>query len=204
METKREIKKAVSSKKSTTSKAKKKEKEDILICNTDHLSKMFGVSIKQVYNQANNGIVVKVGANKFDCVQSVANYINQIRDQEKKRKQTPEEILNETAIVKLQHEEYKARKTELVVLQMEGKLHYAEDVKALWNANIVAAKSKLLGIAVKVAPQIIGETNEGIIQEYINREIRDVLKDLSNYNAESYVKDLSTNNSGEEEEDNDD
>ena len=167
-----------------TNVGRKSSKDDnVLICNSAHLAKMFGISERQIYNQIENGVAVKVGANKFDCVQSVANYINAMREQEAIRKQSPEKIRAETEAVKLQHEQFKSRKTELQVLQMEGKLHYEEDVKALWNSSVVAVKSRLTSIGVKLAPQLRGETDEGLIQEHIDREIYDALKEISNYDA---------------------
>lgn len=187
----------------TTSKPKGKY-DGILICTSKDLSKMFGVSERQIYNHIDNGTAIKVGANKFDCVQSVANYIGKLREAEEMRKQTPEEINIETAAAKLEHERLKARKTELQVLQMEGQLHYEEDVKALWNNSIIAAKSKLSSIGVKLAPQLRGETDEGLIKEHIDREVYEALKELSEYSAGDFAKELSDRLDDGEEEDSDD
>ena len=164
---------------------------------------MFGVSERQIYNQIDSGVAVKVGANKFDCVQSVANYIAKMREEEEQRKQNPEKIKSATEAIKLKHESLKSRKTELQVLQMEGKLHYEEDVKTLWDNSIVAAKSKLSSIGVKLAPQLKGEVDEALIQEYIDREVYEALKELSNYDASAYEKDYSTVDVKDEEESDD-
>ena len=194
MAQKNSVEKNVSSKKSTTRKttSKKSAESEILICNTAHLAKMYGISERQIYNQIEKGIAVKVGANKFDCVQSVSNYINQMREQEKAQEKTPKNIKVATEATKLKHEQFKSRKTELQVLQMEGKLHYEEDVKALWNDSVSAVKSKLAAIGVKLAPQLKGEIDEALIQEYIDREIYEALNELSSYNAESFEKDYTT------------
>lgn len=192
---------ATSKKKTTTKKSVGEKKDEVLVCNTRHLSKMFGVSERQIYNQIENGVAVKIGANKFDCVQSVANYINKLREVEELRKQTPEEINNETAAVKLEHERLKARKTELQVLEMEGQLHFEEDVKALWNNSIFAAKSRLSSIGVKLAPQLRGEADEGIIKDYIDREVYEALKELSEYNAGDFARELAERLEEEEEAD---
>ena len=189
---------------SKTTKSKTTSKNDgVLICNTAHLSQMFGVSERQIYNQIDSGVAVKVGANKFDCVQSVANYIAKMREEEEQRKQNPEKIKSATEAIKLKHESLKSRKTELQVLQMEGKLHYEEDVKTLWDNSIVAAKSKLSSIGVKLAPQLKGEVDEALIQEYIDREVYEALKELSNYDASAYEKDYSTVDVKDEEESDD-
>lgn len=173
-----------------TKKSTKGKSDEILVCTTAHLAEMYEVSERQIYNQIESGVAVKVGANKFDCVKSVKNYINKMRDQEKIRSQTPEQIKSETEAVKLEHERLKARKTELQVLEMEGKLHYEEDVKALWNNIVVAAKSRLSSMGVKLAPQLRGETDEGIIQEHIDREVYDALKELSEYNSGDFEQEM--------------
>ena len=182
--------KKVTSKKATSKKSAVGKCDEVLVCTTTHLSKMYGVSERQIYNQTDNGIAVKIGANKYDCVKSVSNYIKKMREQEKLRNQTPEQIKAETEAVKLEHEKLKARKTELQVLELEGKLHYEEDVKALWNDIIVAAKSKLSSIGVKLALQLKGETDEGVIQDLIDREVYDALKELSEYNSSDFEAEM--------------
>ena len=179
-----------------------KGEEKNLYCTTAHLSRMLGVTERQIYNLMNNGVVVKVGANKLDCIASVANYIAQMKEEEAVRNEKPEKIKSMTEAVKLKHEQMKSRKTELQVLQMEGKLHYEEDVKALWNSSVVAVKSRLTAIGVKLAPQIKGEEDETVIKEHIDREIFDALKEISDYDASAYEKDLNTddNEDGEEDE----
>jgi hypothetical protein len=185
-------------------KAGAKKDEGILVCTTAHLSNMFGISERQIYNLIDNGVVIKIGANKLDCEKSVANYINQMRKQEELKNQRPEQIKSMTEAVKLQHERFKTRKTELQVLQIEGKMHYEEDVKALWNSSVVAAKSKLSAIGSKLAPQLRGETETGVIQETIDREIYDALKEISEYDPADYETDfssmLSSKDEGEDDE----
>lgn len=167
-----------------------KGEEKSLFCTTAHLSQMLGVTERQIYNLMNTGVVVKVGPNKLDCIASVSNFIAKMKDEEALRNSQPEKIKSATEAVKLKHEQMKSRKTELVVLQMEGKLHYEEDVKALWNNSVVAVKSRLTAIGVKIAPQLKGEIDVTVIQDLIDREIFDALKEISDYDASAYEKDL--------------
>lgn len=178
-----------------------KGEEKSLFCTTAHLSQMFGLSERQIYNLEKNGIVVKVGANKLDCIASVSNFINQMKEEEAVRNEKPEKIRSMTEAVKLKHEQMKSRKTELQVLQMEGKMHYAEDVTALWNSSVVAVKSRLTAIGVKIAPQLKGELDITVIQDLIDREIFDALKEISDYDASAYERDLNANDNEEREED---
>ncbi len=189
--------------KATTSKRGRppKGEEKSLFCTTAHLSQMFGITERQIYNLMNSGVVVKVGANKLDCIASVANFIAKMKEEEELRNSQPEKIKSATEAVKLKHEQMKSRKTELVVLQMEGKLHYEEDVKALWNSSVVAVKSRLTAIGVKIAPQLKGELDVTVIQDLIDREIFDALKEISDYDASAYEKDLSAADNEEREDD---
>lgn len=159
-----------------------------VICGVMPLSKMLGVTKQQIGNLEKNGIVIKAGRGKYDAIQSVANYINSMRDREELRNKKPEEIKLMVEVQKLEHEKVKTRKTQLQVMQQEGVLHHADDVKAIWNNIIVAAKSRLLAIGVKVSPQIAGETDTSIIQGNIDREVREALQEIKEYDASVFLE----------------
>ena len=171
-----------------------------VICGVVPLSKMLGVTQQQIKNLTDNNVVVKVGRGKYDAIQSVANYINGMRDREELRNKKPDEIKLEVEIQKLDHERVKTRKTELQVKQQEGALHHADDVKAIWNNIIVAAKSRLLSIGVKVSPQIIGETDSAIVKDMIDKEVREALHEIKEYDASVFLKDYTVSVDEEERE----
>jgi phage terminase Nu1 subunit (DNA packaging protein) len=173
-----------------------------VICGVMPLSKMLGVTKQQIGNLVENGIVVKAGRGKYDAVQSVANYINSMRDREELRNKKPDEIRLMVEVQKLEHEKYKTRKTQLEVMQQEGVLHHADDVKAIWNNIIVAAKSRLLAIGVKVSPQVAGETSATLIQEAIDREVREALHEIKEYDASVFLENYTVPEEVEEGENN--
>jgi phage terminase Nu1 subunit (DNA packaging protein) len=156
---------------------------ETVICGVVPLAQMLGITQQQIKNLVDNGVVIKVGRGKYDAIQSVKNYINGMRDREQLRNKKPEEIKVMVEVQKLEHESVKTRKTQLQVMQMEGTLHRAEDVKAIWNNIIVAAKSRLLAIGVKVSPQITGETDATVIKDAIDREVREALTEIKEYDA---------------------
>jgi len=156
---------------------------ETVICGVVPLAQMLGITQQQIKNLVDNGVVVKVGRGKYDAIQSVKNYINGMRDREQLRNKKPEEIRVMVEAQKLEHETVKTRKTQLQVLQMEGALHHADDVKAIWNNIIVAAKSRLLSIGVKVSPQVAGETDATVIKDAIDREVREALTEIKEYDA---------------------
>lgn len=171
-----------------------------VICGVVPLSKMLGVTQQQIKNLADNGVVVKIGRGKYDAIQSVANYINSMRDREELRNKKPDEIRLDVEVQKLFHERIKTRKTELQVKQQEGLLHHADDVKAIWNNIVVAAKSRLLAIGVKVSPQIAGETDSSIIKGAIDREVREALQEIKEYDAGVLLGDYTVTAEDEKEE----
>lgn len=173
-----------------------------VICGVMPLSKMLGVTKQQIGNLVENGIVIKAGRGKYDAIQSVANYINSMRDREELRNKKPDELKLEVEIQKLEHERFKTRKTQLEVMRQEGVLHHADDVKAIWNNIIVAAKSRLLSIGVKVSPQIAGETDSAIIQGAIDREVREALHEIKEYDSNVFLENYTVTVDEEEGEDN--
>ena len=164
-----------------------KKAPESVVCGVVPLSKMLGVTQQQIKNLADNGVVIKTGRGKYDAIQSVANYINSMREREELRNKKPDEIRLEVEVQKLEHEKVKTRKTELQVMREEGVLHHAEDVKAIWNNIIVAAKSRLLAIGVKVSPQIAGETDTSLIKDTIDREVREALHEIKEYDASVFL-----------------
>lgn len=154
-----------------------------VICGVVPLAQMLGLTQQQIKNLVDNGVVIKVGRGKYDAIQSVKNYINGMRDREELRSKKPEEIRVMVEAQKLEHEAVKTRKTQLQVMQMEGSLHHAEDVRAIWNNIVVAAKSRLLAIGVKVSPQVTGETDATVIKDAIDREVREALTEIKEYDA---------------------
>lgn len=80
---------------------------------------------------------------------------------------------------KTQHEIIKKRKTELEVQRMEGILVDANEIKHLW-ANIASTVTQnLLRLPSKIAPQVLAMDNNEVVVSIIDKEIRDVLTEIS-------------------------
>lgn len=81
---------------------------------------------------------------------------------------------------KTAHEIIKTRKTELEVARMEGSLVDVNEVRLLW-ANIAATvMQNMIRLPSAIAPQLLSIDNIQVIQTVIDKEIRDVLNDISN------------------------
>ena len=158
---------------------------------TEHeLSEYLNVSDRRIRQLAKDGIAIKVKKGRYDLKQSISNYINFIKSNNKNNNETLEKLKISKQAEELMHEKLKKRKTELLVLQMEKKLHSAEDVESIWNTMIFAAKSKITSIPTKVAPVLVGIEDAKEIQSILRREINDVLNDIANYDVSKFDKDF--------------
>lgn len=79
------------------------------------------------------------------------------------------------------HEWAKARKAELELRKRRNELVELEDIKLGWSNHIMTAQDRLLGIAGKLAPRVIAAGSVYEAQEMIEREIRQALTSLSEY-----------------------
>ena len=150
------------------------------------LAEYLGLSDRRIRQLFKQGIVIKSQRGKYDLKASVLGYINSLRDKDKNRDETMEKLRLAGEAEKLSHEKLKKRKTELLVLQAEKKLHAAEDVEYFWNTMILAAKSRLTAIPVKVAPLLVGIEDRKEVQHILKREISDALNEISEYDVSKF------------------
>lgn len=80
-----------------------------------------------------------------------------------------------------EHEEIKKKISMLKLRKLKGQLHEASDVEAFLTDMLSAFRSRLLSIAQKVAPIIIGEDDINIIVGTIEKELYEALGELSEY-----------------------
>lgn len=150
------------------------------------LSEYLGLSDRRIRQLFKQGIVIKSERGKYDLKASILTYINFIRDKDNKRDETIEKLKVANEAEKVSHEKLKRRKTELQVLQIEKKLHAQEDVEYFWNTMVLAAKSRITAIPVKVAPLLIGIEDRKEVQSILKREIGDALNEISEYDISKF------------------
>ena len=168
---------------------KAEEKNIISVSETD-LAECLGVSERRVRQMVKEGIAVKVSAGKYDLKESAKRYIQIMKDKEKNQSQSLEKLKVAQAAETLMHEKLKKRKTELVVNEMEKKLHLASDVEEIWNTMILAAKSRISSIPIKVSPVLVGIEDVKEVQTILRREVNDCLNEISNYDVSKFDKDF--------------
>lgn len=163
--------------------------------NTATIGECLGLSRKRVSDLTNDGVLVKVRRGIYDLGPSVQGYIEwRVSGASSSRSgQSLDQIKGE-------HEVLKMRKTELSLRLMEGKLHRAEDVRTVWTSMAAAVKSRLLGIPVKVSPQVAGMEDTAEIQKILSREVADALNEVADYDPADFADPL-TDDREEDEDD---
>lgn len=164
------------------------------------LAEYLGLSTRRIRQLFKEGVVVKSQRGRYNLKNSVLGYINSIRQAEKKKDVDLEKLKISREAESLMHERLKKRKTELVVLEMEKKLHRSEDVEYFWNSMVIAAKSRLTSIPVKTAPLLVGIEDRKEIQSILKREVSDALNELADYNIDNFDMDIGDEYAGDESE----
>ena len=163
------------------------------------LAEYLGLSTRRIRQLFKEGVVIKSQRGKYDLKASVLGYINLIRQQEKKQGADLEKLKISKEAESLMHERLKKRKTELVVLEMEKKLHRATDVEYFWNTMALAVRTRLTAIPVKCAPLLMGVEDRKEIQAILKREIADALNEIADYDVDKFDMEFKEEDAGESE-----
>lgn len=163
---------------------------DIVEVNEVELSEYLGLSTRRIRQLVKEGVVHKTQRGRYDLKASVLGYINTLRQEEKQKDTNLEKLKTAQEAENLVHLRLKKRKTELEVLQLEKKMHSSEDVEYFWNAMVLAAKSKITAIPVKCAPVLVGLEDRKEIQAILKREVTEALRELANYDIDSFESDF--------------
>ena len=163
---------------------------DIIEVTEVELAEYLALSTRRVRQLATAGVVVKSQRGRYDLKASILGYINTLRKEDKTKEENLEKLKTAQEAENLLHLKLKKRKTELEVLQLEKKMHTSEDVEYFWNAMVLAAKSKITAIPVKCAPVLVGIEDRKEIQAILNREVTEALRELANYDIDSFESDF--------------
>jgi phage terminase Nu1 subunit (DNA packaging protein) len=77
-----------------------------------------------------------------------------------------------------------AELAQLELLKARGELVAVDDVRNAWVDVLGAMRGKLLAIPTKAAPLISTETDIGLIQNLIEKQIHEALNELASYEPE--------------------
>ena len=138
------------------------------------LGDIFGLSERSIRELASKRIVIKIGTGSYDLKESAKNYIEYIK-QDKLGEAGQEQLLKKQA---------ERRVAELKLMEAEGKLHRADDIRDFIEDSLIAFRNATRNIPVIVAQALAPENNEDKIKAILPAEIDKTLKNLSEYPKE--------------------
>lgn len=160
----------------------------------DVIAKLFGVSVRQVKQLTQEGIIstIRVGnANKYDLLPTIQKYIKHLQDKAasreiKKDNGTEDRKLKAEADLK----ESKARMAELELMELEGKMHRSEDVEAVAIALVYSIRSMIMALPGRLAVDVANITTAPEASELIKEECHNITNELVNhrYDPEEYKR----------------
>ena len=157
-----------------------------------NLAKALGLTTGRVNQLIDEGVVIRDESDKSGGVMlfdSLRNYYGS--------KATNAEGLDYWE-EKAKHEKVKRETSELKLKKLDGSVYSAKIVELVIIEQNSMLRTNLLGLPVKLAPQIEGK-NKDEIYELMTKEIEELLNNLSKYKPEMFKEEVEDNGSEEEE-----
>ncbi len=156
--------------------------------NATMMGNIIGVSDRRIRMLANEGILVRASKGRYKLVESLKNYILNLKISNSNDNQSNPEVLD-LDTEKAKHEVLKRQMSELKLQLMEGNVHKSEDIRAVMSDMLVTFRSRLMNHPIKTAPVLAGMQDPGQIQEYLEKEMREALGELKEYDPKEFYDD---------------
>lgn len=161
---------------------------DGLIVNTKVLASILDVSDRRIRQLVEEGVIDKVKTGTYELVPTIRKYILYLKV---KNDNSADEGSSENnyMLEKTLHEKAKRQIAELDLAQMQGTLHDAKDVEREMTKMLTAFRARMLAIPSKLAPRMAIENDISYIEDMIQKEVYNGLKELSEYDPETFKND---------------
>lgn len=156
----------------------------------EELASLLDLSVQRVGQLRKKGVLKSYKlpeGTRYKAVESVHDYIHFLRDHEEKIKKP---ITEEKLHAEIRFKNAKAKRAELETAELEGKMHRAEDVEALWNDRNFAIRGALMALPGRIAVDANRAGSPAEASEVIKKEVYRILKELASYeyNPESFAE----------------
>lgn len=158
------------------------------IADAKTIGNALGVSERTVRRLVQEGVINKVKNGQYDLIDCTNRYIKHITEKQNLMDKDMDKLEKELMVEKVLLERAKKRKLELIVAEMEGVMHKAEDIERLWSWSIANFKSRIRALPSKIAPQVQILSDIKEINKILRKEIDEVLMELSEYDAKKFRK----------------
>lgn len=157
------------------------------------IAKIFGVSTRRVEQLKTEGIIKGQGKpTKYDLLPTIQAYIKYLSDKAngREKKQTTAELEEAKLRAEVTIKESKAEAAKLELKELQGKMHRAEDVEAIFTDHVLFLRSMLMAMPGKLAVDLAGNHTAPEQAERVKQEVYAILNSLADYqyDAEEYKK----------------
>lgn len=160
---------------------------------TQVIAKIFGVSTRRVEQLKTEGIIKGQGKpTKYDLLPTIQAYIKYLSDKAngREKKETMSNLEEQKLTAEVEIKKSKAEAAKLELKELQGKMHRAEDVEAIFTDHVLFLRSMLLAMPGKLAVDLSGDHTAAEQSETVKREVYYILNNLSEYryDPEEYKK----------------
>ena len=160
---------------------------------TQVIAKIFGVSTRRVEQLKTEGIIKGQGKpTKYDLLPTIQAYIKYLSDKAngREKKETMANLEEAKLTAEVEIKKSKAEAARLELKELQGKMHRAEDVEAIFTDHVLFLRSMLLAMPGKLAVDLSGEHTAAEQAETVKREVYYILNNLADYryDPEEYKK----------------
>lgn len=157
------------------------------------IAKIFGVTTRRVEQLKAEGIIKGEGKpTKYDLLPTIQAYIKFLSDKAyaRQKKEAIEDLEKQKLESEVTIRKSKAEIAKLELKEIQGKMHRAEDVEAIFTDHVLFLRGLMLAMPNKLAVDLAGEHTAAEQAETVKREVHYVLNQLSDYcyDAEEYKK----------------
>ena len=151
---------------------------------TQVIAKIFGVSTRRVEQLKTEGIIKGSGKpTKYDLLPAIQAYIRYLSDKAngREKKETIANLEEQNLAAEAAIKAAKAEQAKMQLKELQGKLHRAEDVEAIFTDHGMYMRSMLLAMPGKLAVDLAGEHTAAEQAEVVKKEVYWILNSLADY-----------------------
>lgn len=158
---------------------------------TQIIAKIFGVSTRRVEQLKTEGVIKGQGKpTKYDLLPTIQAYIKYLSDKAngREKKETVAKLEEEKLRAEAEIKQSKAQQAKMELKELQGKLHRAEDVEAIFTDHVMFLRSMLMALPGKLAVDLAGEHTAAEQAERVKKEVYFILDSMADheYDPEEY------------------
>jgi hypothetical protein len=150
---------------------------------TNDVAVLLQMDPRSVQRAVKAGTIQQSRPGYFILEQVVPEYVEHLRE---RIMNNPDEAALRTA--KLRKALADAERSELELALFKGQLHTSDAVLFVWSQRVGASRKRLLAVPTRLAPHLVGETDQKKIYNQISDEITAALEDVSGLTEKDFAK----------------